>query len=277
MKNLVRLAFCMSLSISVAGADEPVEPDSVVGVPLRGSEAVEFLTNAELVGEPESFDEAALTGPMRVTLSDGDRTFRAIFKHENTKYPEFRFSDGRVVEDARDSYRHEIAAYELDRLLGLDIVPPCVERKIGSKTGSLCFWVEGSMTEADRRGRGLQSSDPAQYKEQLLEIELFQQLIADLDYSDLRNLVVDEHLRIHKVDSSMAFDSERDLLTGLDSSRLSRRLVRALDVLDKKQMNETLKPWLFRDQLGALWQRRGEILKRAEWLVKEYGESETLY
>ena len=200
-----------------------------------------------------------------------------MFKHEDTRYPDFRFSDGREVEDVRDSYRHEIAAYELDRLLGLDIVPPCVERKIGSKTGSLCFWVEGSMTEAERRERGLQPSDPEWYKGQLWEIELFQQLIADVDYSDLRNLIVDDRLRIHKVDSSMAFDPEPDLLTGLYSSHLSRRLINGLENLEKKQLNTVLQPWLHKDQRSALWERRKRILKRAEQLVDDYGEDEVLY
>jgi hypothetical protein len=277
MGKLLRVALCVLLSVAGAGAGEVDEPDPVVGVPLRGEEAVAFLAGAEVVGEPETFDEAALTGPVRVTLTDGSRTCRAVFKHEDTKYPEFRFSDGREVQQARDSYRHEIAAYVLDQMLGLDIVPPCVERKIDSRTGSLCFWVEGSMTEAERREQGLQSSDPTRYKEQLREIELFQQLIADLDYSDLRNLVVDEKLRIHKVDSSMAFDPDPDLLTGLYSSRLSRRLIRALESLDKKELNETLKPWLHKDQRAGLWQRRNRILKRAEELVADYGEERTLY
>ena len=277
MDNLAKMTLWALFLVTGAAADELVESASVVGVPLTGEEAVSFLTRAEIVGEPESFDEAAITGPLRVTLSDGSRTLRAVFKHEDTKYPEFHFSDGRGVEKARDSYRHEIAAYELDRLLGLDLVPPCVERKIDSKTGSLCFWVEGSITEAERLQRGLRSSDPEQYKGQLREIELFQQLIADLDYSDLRNLIVDEDLRIHKVDSSMAFDPDPELLTKLYSSRLSRRLIRALEAIDKKEMNETLKPRLYKDQRAGLWERRNRILERAERLVDKYGEDEILY
>ena len=277
MDNLARAVLCVLLLMAGAGAVEVGGSEVVVGVPLRGEEAVAFLTDAEIVGEPETFDEAALTGPLRITLTDGDRTFRAGFKHEDPRDPEFRFSAGREVEQARDSYRHEIAAYELDRMLGLDIVPPCVERKIGSRTGSLCFWVEGSMTEAERRERGLQPSNPATYKGQLREIELFEQFIADLDYSDLRNLIVDEKLRIHKVDSSMAFDPNPDLLTGLYSSKLSRRLIKALEALDKKEMNETLKPWLHKDQLGSLWERRKRILKRAQQLVGDYGEERALY
>ncbi len=277
MGNSLKVALCVLLAAAGVGAGELGPADSVVGVPLRGEEAVAFLADAEVDGEPEEFDEAALTGPVRVALTDGSRTYRAVFKDEDTRYPEFRFSDGREVQQARDSYRHEIAAYELDRMLGLDIVPPCVERKIGSRTGSLCFWVEGSMTEAERREQGLQSSDPARYKGQLREIELFQQLIADLDYSDLRNLIVDEELHIHKVDSSMAFDADPELLTGLYSSRLSRLLIEALQALDKKEMNEILKPWLHKDQRASLWDRRNRILKRAKLLIADYGEERTLY
>jgi hypothetical protein len=277
MDKLLRTVLCVLLAAAGAGAEEADGSDAVIGVPLRGEEAEAFLVEAEVVGEPEEFDEAAITGPVRVSLTDGSRTFRAIFKHEETRYPEFRFSDGREVDNARDSFRHEIAAYRLDQMLGLDIVPPCVERKINSHTGSLCFWVEGSMTEAERRERGLQPSDPTWYKGQLREIELFQQFIADLDYSDLRNLVVDEKLRIHKVDSSMAFDPDPNLLTGLYSSRLSRRLIEAIEALDKKQMNEALKPWLHKDQLSGLWERRKRILKRADQLIDDYGEERTLY
>lgn len=277
MNNLVSVTLCVLFSVTGAGAGEFGDSSSVVGAPLKGEEAVDFLTHAEIVGEPERFDEAAITGPLRVTLTDDSRTLRAVFKHEDTRYSEFRFSDGREVRQARDSYRHEIAAFELDRLLGLDLVPPCVERKIDSKTGSMCLWVEDSMTESERRAKRIEPPDPVGYKGQLREIELFQQLIADLDYSDPRNLVVDANYRIHKVDSSMAFDADPDLLTGLYSSHLSRRLIRALEALDKKQMHEKLKPWLAKDQRSGLWERRNRIIKRAERLVEDHGEEEILY
>jgi hypothetical protein len=75
----------------------------------------------------------------------------------------------------------------------------------------------------------------------------------------------------------MAFDADPDLLTGLYSSRLSRRLVRALEALDKKEMYEKLKPWLHKDQRSGLWVRRNRIIKRAERLIADYGEEKTLY
>src|SRR5262249_25790278 len=42
-----------------------------------------------------------------------------------------------------ESYKSEIAAYELDKLLGLRMVPPAVERRIGDDTGAAIMWLDG--------------------------------------------------------------------------------------------------------------------------------------
>src|SRR4029450_11187957 len=42
-----------------------------------------------------------------------------------------------------ESYKSEIAAYELDRLLNMRMVPPAVERQIGNETGAAVMWVVG--------------------------------------------------------------------------------------------------------------------------------------
>ena len=101
----------------------------------------------------------AITSPAGWSSTTAARTLRAIFKDENTQHRgTFRYGDGREVPVVKDSYLHEIAAYELDALLGLEIVPPCVERKLFSRKGSLCLWVEDSITEAERKECGLEAS-----------------------------------------------------------------------------------------------------------------------
>ncbi len=257
---------------------QDVSPDEpTVGLPLIGQEAVEFLRSAEVVGEPESFDTVAITDPLRVRLSDGTQTLRAVFKDEDTLYPNFRYGDGREVARAKDSYKHEIAAFELDFLMGLNLVPPCVERKMFSRTGSLCLWVEGAITEADRRKQGLEPPDPDKYKKDIREARLFQQLIADLDFSNIRNLIIDEDFRVHKIDSSMAFYTDNKLIEELNTNTFSRRFLKALESLDRDEMYLKLKPWLIKVQSKDLWARRDRILKRAEKLIAKHGEDKVLY
>ena len=40
------------------------------------------------------------------------------------------------------SYKSEIAAYELDKLLKMDMVPPTVERQLHGANGAAQLWVE---------------------------------------------------------------------------------------------------------------------------------------
>ena len=53
-----------------------------------------------------------------------------------------------------ESYKAEIAAYKLDRMLDLHMVPPIVERKIDGRTGAAVMWIEnanGWSVESRRR------------------------------------------------------------------------------------------------------------------------------
>jgi hypothetical protein len=87
-----------------------------------------------------------ITNSSRVELRDGARTCAPssrppTFRLEKSPY---RFGS-ETVGAYRDTYRHEVAAYELDKLLGLRLVPPVVERKIGKKKGSLQAWVDRAL------------------------------------------------------------------------------------------------------------------------------------
>ena len=252
----------------VSGCDAPL-----IGLPLEGQEAVDFLLLAEVVGTPKKFDKVAITDPARLKLSDGKRTYRAIFKDENTLHKGvFEFGDGRRVPFVRDSYRHEIAAYELARLLGLNMVSACVERKIFRRKGSLCLWVEGSRTESDRRKMNLNPPSRVAWDRQIYEVRLFQQLISDQDYPNIRNQVVDDNFRLYKVDSSMAFYATDELIEVLHPPVYSRRFLEALKNLDEEVASSRLEPWLLKSQLKSLWKRRAKILERADALIAEHGD-----
>jgi len=247
------------------------------GLPLHGEEAVAFLRSAEVVGEPESFDTKAITDPLRVTLTDGERTLRAIFKDEDTYHSGFKFGDGTEVLRVRDSYKHEIAAYELDLLLGLGIVPPCVERKLFRRTGSLCLWVEDATDEAKRRERKVVPPDLVQWYDQMDRVKLFQHLVNDLDRANIRNIVSDPEFKIYKVDSSMSFYPQYSLREEDQPTRFSRQFLESLESLDRVVLDERLKSWTTKGERKSLWARRGLILELAAKQVAERGEAEVLH
>lgn len=261
--------------LGLAGAMTPV--DDVVGLPLTGEAAVEFLSTAEVKGKPREFDSLAITDPVRVTLTDGSRTLRAIFKDEDTYHMKFQYGDGRTLTRVKDSYKSEIAAYELAVMLGLDMVPPCVERTVRSHRGSLCLWVEEAMTESDRIKKEIRPANAVDWNNQMFTIRLFVQLIWDPDYNNVRNLLVDANFKIYKVDSSMAFRTDPDLRKEKSLTRFSRKVLAGLEALERSEVEARLGPWLDKKQLDALWARRNRLLALARERIDAFGEDAVLY
>ena len=258
------------LSLAIAGV--PAAESEVIGLPLTGQEAVEFLLTAEVQGRPQKFDSLAITDPSRVTLTDGTRTLRAIFKDEDTNHMIFHFADGRVLTGIKDSYRHEIAAYELDALLGLGIVPPCVKRRIRRDVGSLCLWVENATTEAVRKRKKIRPPDLHDWNCQMFTIRLFHQLIWDPDYNNISNTLVDANFKLYKIDSSMAFRTDPKLRNEKALTRFSASVLANLESLERSDVEARLGPWLDRKRLEALWARRARLLELAKEQIAAAGQ-----
>jgi hypothetical protein len=103
-----------------------------------------FLSSANVV------TEAPVDGRRlwRATHDDGTRKHDAAVETADGSGP-----------DRRD-YRFNVAAYELDRLLGLTLVAPSVERLLKERPASLTWWVDNfAMHELDRRRRGVEPPD----------------------------------------------------------------------------------------------------------------------
>jgi hypothetical protein len=211
-------------------------------------------------------------------MTDGERTCAAIFKTINEFDPRKSLGDGQVVLGFRDSYRNEIAAYELDKLLDLGIVPPCVGRTVRNEEGSMCLWVEGTMTEWERtQVRYIKAPDIEDWNRQMYTIRLFLQLIADIDYQNISNLLVDPDFKIYKIDATRAFGTDKELRNEEALERFSRAVLERLRALTLDDAKASLAPWLTKAQIKGVMARRDRILELAERRVREQGENAVLF
>jgi hypothetical protein len=244
---------------------------------LHGKAAEVFLREAEVIAL-EEYDTKGITKPRLATLTDCDLTAQAVFKTINELHTREKLSTGRIVFNLRDHYKHEIAAYELDKLLGLGFVPPTVERTIGRDRGSLQLWVEGAITEWERSKKlKLKAPDVSAWNNQMSTVKVFLQLIWDTDYNNISNILIDESWKIWVIDSSRAFRREPKLRKEASLTRFSRQLLESLQNLDRAQLGAALEPWLNTNQIEALWQRRNRILELAEERIAEFGEDVAVY
>jgi len=254
----------------------PVAAEEPYGLPLTGEAAETFLRTAEVVRR-RGLDQG-ITNSDQYTLSDGARTCRAIWKTiDEFKRGLSSFEGGGVYLDFADSWKHEVAAYELDKLVGTGLVPPTVERTFGRRKGSLQLWVEGAMTEADRKKRKLAPPDPQPWNAQIHKVRLLHQLTYNTDYRNINNVLSDPSFRVYAVDFSRAFISYGDLRSEQELVRFSRSALEALKALDRPTLDAKLGRWLTGPQLEGLLQRRDKILALAERRVREQGEAAVLY
>ncbi len=126
-----------------------------------------------------------------------------------------------------ESYKAEIAAYQLDRLLGMDMVPPVVERTIDGKVGAAVLWIEG--TTGWNNDRPAQGPEPA-WSRQVSRMKLFDQLIANIDRNQ-GNLLYDGDWHLFLIDHSRAFTA-RTSTSGIAAiNTVDRTLWQRIDAL----------------------------------------------
>ena len=259
------------LAVGPAALAAPGEPP-----PLAGAAAEEFLRTAEVLGREEI--PVGVTEPQKLTLSDGARTAHAAWKTIDEYAPVKDFRDGRPVEIGfRDSWKHEVAAWELDKLLGLGLVPPTVARKIRGVEGAVQLWVEDAMTETDRRRQGIAAPDTEAWNRQIYTVRLLRQLTHDIDFNNTGNNLIGPGFRVWAIDHSRAFKTRATLLAEDDLERFPAGLLERLRSLTAGELEQALGDWLSKKQRKGLLARRDLIIARADRLIAERGAGAVLF
>ena len=169
-----------------------------------------------------------------------------------------------------ESYKAEIAAYELDKLLGLQMVPPYVERRIKGELGALCLWAED--VKGWNRKDPVSGPDPVAWEKQVIRMKLFDQFIGNIDRNQ-GNLLYDHEYHLILIDHSRAFTTVRNLKRMAAVSRVDREFWERIEALTEEQLQTTLGPWLGRSEIRAVLARRDSMRAHIETLVAQRGQS----
>lgn len=222
----------------------------------REAEFEEFLKTAPI--DHEESIPVGVTRPRHLYFAPGGLAVGAVFKP---------LQPGRKDGGFFESYKSEIAAYELDKLLGLGMVPPTVERRYKSETGSLQLWVEHvSLLKGKDPNK---APDVNAWNKQVHRQRVWDALTANID-RNAGNLLVDPAWNLILIDHSRCFTT--DTRFPFPITRTDHEFLQKLEALDEPSLRQHLGSLLF-DGPKPVLKRRDLIVKRIEALVKEKGES----
>ena len=238
-----------------------------------------FLLNAEIVAQEQPFsDREAVTKPWRLTLEQDGVTKNALWKN----------CEGRM-RGFVENWRWEIAAYLLDKHLGLNMVPPTVEKRFQNNLGSCQLWVDAMMSLKEKFEQDIKtpSYKVFPWNRALYLQRAFDNLIANEDRHQNQFLIT-EDWRMILIDHSRSFRTSGKFAKRLiydekykEGPRLMKELPRAfvekLKALDIDTIKGVVGEYLTDKEIEFVLIRRDLIIEWLENHIKKEGEDKVLY
>jgi hypothetical protein len=150
-----------------------------------------------------------------------------------------------------ESYKAEIAAYELDKLLRMDMVPPTVGRQLQGHNGAAQLWVENVL--GVKAAEAPVEANRAHWEDQLARMTMFDNLIGNRDRNQA-NILRDAGWNLILLDHSRSFGVGTELPRKL--SRIDEGYWTRIESLTRNQLDAALRAWLSDAEIGAILDRR---------------------
>jgi hypothetical protein len=238
----------------LAQTEQPVSARTWIG---HEADLEAYLKTAKVVSQKEI--GTGVTRPRRATLAPGGPVEAMAWKP---------IKPGRYS-GYWESYKSEIAAYELDKFLALGMIPPTVERQVDGDTGAAILWATPTQSFKDLGGvpgqKGVKAPPPARmgiWNLQITRAKMFDNLIGNID-PNLGNWLVDPAWNLILIDHTRAFTSTKNLyhqMVGVDDA-----LWEKMKALDEATLTKVVGAWLERDGIKGILERRD---KMAEAIAK---------
>jgi hypothetical protein len=270
-----KIILTLILSLVIVQSYEVKAQFTTSEIAQRG-EWEEFLKTAEIVAHKDIGE--GVTKPIRLFLKMGDVEASGAWKNPSGRMHGFL-----------EGWQYEIAAYEMDKLLGLNMIPPTVEREFEGKKGSLQLWVELELSDLDRIEQkvNIPPSKIDNWNEKKYLTRAFDSLIANEDRTQ-QNIRYTKDWRVILIDHSRSFRSSKKFTkqlmfgkNGIQGAKLIRYLprefVEKVKALNFDVIKKAVGPYLKDKEIKSILLRKGLLLAEIEEMIKEKGEDKILY
>ena len=165
-----------------------------------------------------------------------------------------------------ESYRSEIAAYELDKILGMGMVPVAVEKTWKVEKAAAILWLNPIHSWKEMQAK----PKPAKWVSQVARMKMFDNLICNRD-RNAGNLLVDDDWNLFLIDHSRAFIDDKGLAVPLE--HVDRPLWTKMLALEEPGLEQAIGQWADRSSIRAMIARRDKMKTTIDALVKQKGEA----
>jgi hypothetical protein len=225
----------------------------------RTKEIEDYLKAAEIVKMDEL--SVGVTKPKKAELAPGGPVSAIAWK---------QIKPGRY-QGYWESYKSEIAAYELDKFLGLNMVPPTVEKRVKGELGAAVMWCTSVKSFKDLGG--VPTVPPAQlgkWNIQLIRAKMFDNLIYNMD-PNLGNWLVDPAWNLILIDHTRSFTGGTKMAH--EMTRVDADLWAKMQAMTEESLKPVLGPWLRDPEIRDVLKRRDKMGEIIAQLVKDKGEA----
>jgi hypothetical protein len=234
------------------------------------------IIRSEPVGE-------GVTHPSRLTLKKGDLEVTAFWKNPSG-----------MMNGYWEGWQYEIAAYRLDKLIGLDMIPVTVEREFEGKKGALSLYAEHkcSLLQVVEEKIPVPPEAGDRIEKMKWLTRAWDSLVGNDDRTQ-QNIFYTEDWRTILFDHSRAFRSSdeytRRLMYGADGIKrgadghalLFRRLPRwfyeRIKTLTFDSIRSAVGETLTDQEIRSVLARRDLLVKEIDAQIRKTGEADVLY